>query len=72
MVLVVDAWHWLNEDGSLPADNPRLYRRVLRVARIIEYGGPLKANETRETLIECKRRPQGKPCLVDLGGPAVH
>ncbi len=63
MVIVVDPWHWLKEDGSLPADNPQLYRRVLRIARIIEYGGSLKKNETRETLIECKRRPKGKPCL---------
>lgn len=27
------------------------------------YGEPLKKNETRETLIECKRRPKGKSCI---------
>jgi len=63
MVLVVDPWDWLTHDGSLPYDNPRLYRRMLRIARFIEYGGELQKNETRETLIECKRRPGGKPCL---------
>ena len=62
-MLTVDPWHWLTKDGQLLFDNPRLYRRMLRIARFIEYGGPLKNNETRETLIECKRRPKGKPCL---------
>jgi hypothetical protein len=62
MVLVVDPWHWLTEDGDFLVDNPRLYRRMLRIARFIEYGGELQKNETRETLIECKRRPKGKPC----------
>jgi len=61
--LTVDPWHWLTKDGDFLVDNPRLYRRMLRIARFIEYGGPLKKNETRETLIECKRRPKGKPCL---------
>ena len=36
---------------------------MLRIARFIEYGGPLKKNETRETLIECKRRPKGQACV---------
>jgi len=63
MVLVVDPWDWLKKDGSLPYGNPRLYRRMLRIARFIEYGGQLQKNETRETLVECKRRPGGKACL---------
>jgi RNA polymerase sigma-70 factor, ECF subfamily len=62
MVLVVDPWHWLTEDGHFLVDNPRLYRRMLRIARFIEYGGKLQKNETRETLVECKRRPRGKAC----------
>ena len=62
-MLTVDPWHWLDKDGRFLVDEPRLYRRMLRIARFIEYGGPLKKNETRETLIECKRRPKGKPCL---------
>jgi hypothetical protein len=61
-MLVVDPWHWLDKDGHFIVDNPRLYRRMLRIARFIEYGGPLQKNETRETLMECKRRPNGKPC----------
>ena len=28
-----------------------------------KYGGELGKNETRETLVECKRRPNGKACL---------
>ena len=60
-MLTVDPWHWLTEDGHFLFDNPRLYRRMLRIARFIEYGGSLKKNETRETLIECRRRPKGKP-----------
>jgi hypothetical protein len=62
-MLVVDPWHWLDKEGNLPADNLRLRRQVLRVARFIEYGGSLKKLESRETLLECKRRPKGKPCL---------
>jgi hypothetical protein len=59
-MLVVDPWHWLTADGHFLVDNPHLYRRMLRIARFIEYGGELQKNETRETLIECKRRPKGK------------
>jgi hypothetical protein len=62
-MLVVDPWDWLTKDGSLPYRNPRLLRRMLRIARFIEYGGQLATNETRETLVECKRRPRGKACL---------
>ena len=63
MLLVVDPWHWLTENGHLPVDQPGMYRRTLRVARFIEYGGNLGKNETRETLVECKRRVKGKACL---------
>jgi hypothetical protein len=63
LVLVVDPHHWLLEDGSLPTDNLRLRRRVLRIARLIEYGGPLRRGETRETLVECTKRPSGKQCI---------
>jgi hypothetical protein len=61
-MLVVDPHHWLLEDGSLPTDNLQLRRRVLRIARLIEYGGPLARSETRETLVECAKRPGGKQC----------
>ena len=62
-MLIVDVHHWLEEDGSLPTGNVGLRRRVLRIARFIEYGVPLDVRESRETLVECKRRPGGKPCL---------
>ena len=61
-MLVVDPSHWLDADGSLPTGNPQLRRQMLRVARLIEYGGPLKRGESRETLIDCARRPNRKPC----------
>ena len=62
-MLVVDPWDWLTEDGEIPTDNLRLRRQVLRVVRFIEYGGPLKPGQARETLVECSKRPQRKPCL---------
>lgn len=46
-------WPWL-ENGKFPAQNSRL-RPVLRIARFIEYGGPLRPLEGRETLMECVR-----------------
>lgn len=61
-MLVVDPWHWLNEDGSLPQDNPRLFRKILRVAQVIEYGGTLKPGEMRETLLQCTKRPARRQC----------
>ena len=63
VTLVVDPWHWLEKDGSLPTGNLRLRRQVLRVVRLIEYGGPLEADESRETLVECKKRPGRVQCL---------
>jgi hypothetical protein len=61
VTLVVDVNHWLVGD-DIPAGPPRLRRNALRIARFIEYGGPLPQLHGRETLIECKRRPGGKPC----------
>lgn len=61
-MLVVDPWDWLEKDGSLPVQDSRLRRRVLRIARFVEYGGPLGRGEVQRTLIECARRPAGKPC----------
>lgn len=63
MRLVVDIRHWLDEHADIPHDNPTLRRRVLRIARLIEYGGPLARGEFRETLVECSCRPMRKPCL---------
>lgn len=61
-MLIVDPWHWLTKDGSLPDAPPRLRRNALMVARLIEYGGPLEAGQCRETLVECGRRPKHRPC----------
>ena len=57
--LMLDIRHWLDERGQ-PV--PRLRRRVMHFARLIEYGGPLQAKQMRETLIECPRRPGRVPC----------
>lgn len=38
-------------------------RRALRLARFIEYGGTLAAGESRQTLVECVRRPRSERCL---------
>lgn len=63
-MLVVNPWHWLKEDGSLPDEMPRLRRNVLRIARFIEYAGSiLDVGEAQSTLVECVRRPERKPCL---------
>lgn len=59
MAHVVDIRHWLDETGN-PA--PQVRRQALRIARIIEYGGPLAPGYTRETLVECSRRPGRTPC----------
>lgn len=62
-MLMVDPWHWLAEDGSIPTADRRLRRNVLRVARLIEYGGPLARGYARETLLQCRRRPEGSLCV---------
>jgi hypothetical protein len=76
-MLVVDPWHWLNTDGSLPVHEPRLYRRILRIAQFIEAGGPLPAMHARQTLLGCVRRPKGAACeglmwVVKTQEDAIH
>ncbi len=61
-MLVVDPWHWLNQDGSLPCDQPGLFRKALRIAQVIEYGGTLARGTARDTLLQCTRRPARKRC----------
>lgn len=61
-MLVVDPWHWLDAEGELSANDPRLRRQVLAVLRVVEYGNRLVPGECRETLIECKRRPGRRRC----------
>lgn len=62
MALVVDIRHWLDERGELPLDNKELRRRALRIAQLIEAGGPLSTAQFRETLVACSCRPKRKPC----------
>ena len=62
MTLVVDINHWLDKHGELPFDNPRLYRKALRIVRFIEYGGPIAQLDGLMTLVECRKKPKGKSC----------
>ena len=62
-MLFVNPWHWLEEDGSFPSGPPRLRRNIVRVARLIEYGGSLEVGTARETLEPCGQRPGRQPCL---------
>lgn len=59
MTQVIDIQHWLDERGE---PIPSLRRRVLRLARLIEYGGPLAVGQTRGAIVECSRRVNGRPC----------
>ena len=59
MALIVDIRHWLDEYGQ-PA--PPVRRQALRIARLIEYGGPLAPRQGRFTLVECSRRPARRAC----------
>ena len=63
MALIVDIRHWLDEHGALPLDNLALRRKALKVAQLVDAGGPLEVGQFRETLIACSSRPNRKPCL---------
>lgn len=63
MTLIVDPWHWLEDDGTLPEKHPQLRRPLLRIARYVEYGASLQPGGLRRTLVECEKRPGRKPCL---------
>jgi hypothetical protein len=76
-MLVVDPWHWLAEDGSLPTRDLRLRRRILRVVQLIEAGGPLPRLHARETTLPCPKRPGGKACVgltwvIKTESDAIH
>jgi hypothetical protein len=60
---VIDPGDWLEDDGSLPSTQKPRRQRALRIARFIEYGGLLVAGQSRQTLIECLRRPRGQRCV---------
>jgi hypothetical protein len=65
MVKVIDAAHFL-VDGDLPPEDSPVHRDALVVARLIEYAGPLSRGESCLTLIECRLRPDRKPCRGKL------
>lgn len=58
---VVDPHHWLTDAGTIPPDGP-VRGKAIRVAQCIEYAASLPAGHVRETLIPCRRRPDGEPC----------
>jgi hypothetical protein len=61
-MLIVNPWHWLDGDGMIMPEPRALRRNIIRVARLIEYGGPLPARTGRETLEPCDRRPGRQLC----------
>jgi len=58
---VINPWHFLDENGNFP-DEPAARARALRIAQCIEYGGNLEPGHSRETLLQCRRRPNGAQC----------
>jgi len=55
-VLVVNPWHWLDENGQFPSDHPRLWPKLIRIGQYVQMGCDLKPKHGRETLIYCKAR----------------
>ncbi len=71
-MLIVDPWDWLEPDGELPKNNPRLRRQVLAVLQVIERGSRLEPGGSCATLIECRRRPGGRRCTGLLSVERTH
>ena len=70
--IVVNPWHWLDEDGSFPVD-ARARKRAVRVAQCIEYGGPLRPGEARRTLLACRTRGcEGFLVALKLEDDSIH
>jgi hypothetical protein len=63
MTFVTDIRHFLDDHGRLRLDNLPLRRRALRLAQLVEAGGPLEAGQFRETLVPCPARSRRTPCL---------
>ena len=61
-MLVVHIQDWLDDNGNIPLKPAAIRRNAIRVAQLIEYGGPLEVGQTRETLVPCSRRPGRKLC----------
>jgi len=52
----------LDDMGEIPTSPVRLRRLALRLARLVEAGGPLTVGQMRESLVECIRKPAKTPC----------
>jgi hypothetical protein len=63
MTQVIDIRHWLADDGE---PIPSLRSRVLWLARLIEYAGPLEVGQTRGALVQCRRRINRRRCQALL------
>ena len=61
-ITVVDPHHWIDPEFGFPEAGP-VRAKAVRVAQCIEYGGTLARHEARNTLIACRFRPGGAPCL---------
>lgn len=62
-MLIVNPWHWLEPDGSIPTQNSKLRARLLAVLRVVEYGSPLEQGASCDSLIKCRKRRGGHLCL---------
>jgi len=62
MAHIVNIRDWLDDNGELPLALP-VRRRALRLAQLIEAGGPLEVSQIRETLVACSSRLQRKSCV---------
>jgi hypothetical protein len=65
MVRVMDATDLLC-DGDLPPEDSPSRLQALRVARLIEYAGPIGRGESCVTLFECPLRPGRRRCFAFL------
>jgi hypothetical protein len=63
VTFVTDIRHFLDERGDLPSSSGPLRRRALRLAQLVESGGPLDVGQFRETLVPCTARPHRRQCL---------
>lgn len=60
-MIYADPWLWLQPDGSLPPI-PKLWPKIMQLARAIEAGWDLPSGTARQTLMLCPKRPERKPC----------
>jgi hypothetical protein len=72
VTFITDIRHFLDERGELPLDNLPRRRRALRLAQLVEAGGPLEPGQFRETLVPCTARPKRRPCPGLMWVEKVH